>query len=267
MREITVRSLSGLLYVAIIVSAALYSNLALIVVLFLFTVLALFEFQKLLHYKSPIPFLFFGLLVYQFYTEILINTLHFGLLVISFFMNFLLAFMLIKKKSFVFSPFQKSGLTLFYLISSGYFIIASTSFESSWMNGITLSMYFLIWTNNSFAYLAGKKWGKTPLFPEVSPKKTWEGFWGGAFACFLLSIVLLSLHPEFKFWVFPILALIIIVAATLGDLIQSKFKREAQVKDSGSLIPGHGGFYDRMDSVLYTAPFVNLFLIFVNYVS
>ena len=65
----------------------------------------------------------------------------------------------------------------------------------------------------------------------------------------------------------PILALIIIVAATLGDLIQSKFKREAQVKDSGSLIPGHGGFYDRMDSVLYTAPFVNLFLIFVNYVS
>jgi phosphatidate cytidylyltransferase len=135
------------------------------------------------------------------------------------------------------------------------------------MNGITLSMYFLIWTNNSFAYLAGKKWGKTPLFPEVSPKKTWEGFWGGAFACFLLSIVLLSLHPEFKFWVFPILALIIIVAATLGDLIQSKFKREAQVKDSGSLIPGHGGFYDRMDSVLYTAPFVNLFLIFVNYVS
>jgi phosphatidate cytidylyltransferase len=239
MREITVRSLSGLLYVAIIVSAALYSNLALIVVLFLFTVLALFEFQRLLHYKSPIPFL----------------------------MNFLLAFMLIKKKSFVFSPFQKSGLTLFYLISSGYFIIASTSFESSWMNGITLSMYFLIWTNNSFAYLAGKKWGKTPLFPEVSPKKTWEGFWGGAFACFLLSIVLLSLHPEFKFWVFPILALIIIVAATLGDLIQSKFKREAQVKDSGSLIPGHGGFYDRMDSVLYTAPFVNLFLIFVNYVS
>ena len=102
MREITVRSLSGLLYVAIIVSAALYSNLALIVVLFLFTVLALFEFQRLLHYKSPIPFLFFGLLVYQFYTEILINTLHFGLLVISFFYEFFTSLYAYKEKIFCF---------------------------------------------------------------------------------------------------------------------------------------------------------------------
>ena len=139
MREITVRSLSGLLYVAIIVSAALYSNLALIVVLFLFTVLALFEFQRLLHYKSPIPFLFFGLLVYQFYTEILINTLHFGLLVISFFMNFLLAFMLIKKKSFVFSPFQKSGLTLFYLIHPATFKWSRGDNKISWTNEIKKS--------------------------------------------------------------------------------------------------------------------------------
>ena len=88
------------------------------------------------------------------------------------------------------------------------------------MNGITLSMYFLIWTNNSFAYLFGKKWGKNSLFPEVSPKKTWEGFWGGALACFLLSLVLLNFHKEFKIWVFPLLALIIIIASTLGDLIQ-----------------------------------------------
>ncbi|MDG1023890.1 MAG: phosphatidate cytidylyltransferase [Flavobacteriaceae bacterium] len=267
MREIMVRGFSGLLYVAIIVSSALFSNLALIIVLFIFSALALFEFQRLLHYKSPVPLLFFGLLAYQFYTGKLNNTLHYGLLALGIFTNILLAFLLVKKKSFDFAPFQKSGLTLFYLISSGYFIIASTAMESSWMNGITLSMYFLIWTNNSFAYVFGKKWGKNTLFPEVSPKKTWEGFWGGALACFLLSLVLLNFHKEFKIWVFPLLALIIIIASTLGDLIQSKFKREANVKDSGSLIPGHGGFYDRMDSVLYTAPFVNLFLIIVHYVS
>ena len=175
--------------------------------------------------------------------------------------------MLIKKKNFVFNPYQKSGLTLFYLISSGYFILATTGFETHWMNGITLCMYFLIWINNSFAYLSGKKWGKTPLFPEVSPKKTWEGFWGGALACILLSVVLYRFNQDFELWVYLILAVIIIISATLGDLIQSKFKREAKVKDSGSLIPGHGGFYDRMDSVLYTAPFVNFFLILIHYVS
>ena len=255
MREITVRSLSGLLYVAIIVSAALYSNLALIVVLFLFTVLALFEFQRLLHYKSPIPFLFFGLLVYQFYTEILINTLHFGLLVISFFMNFLLAFMLIKKKSFVFSPFQKSGLTLFYLISSGYFIIASTSFESSWMNGITLSMYFLIWTNNSFAYLAGKKWGKTPLFPEVSPKKTWEGTIGGIVFTLLLGLIIGTYINKGEAFFWLVSALIIAPGAIFGDLLESLFKRSLQIKDSGKILPGHGGVLDRFDAALFTIPF------------
>jgi phosphatidate cytidylyltransferase len=66
---------------------------------------------------------------------------------------------------------------------------------------------------------------------------------------------------------FPTLAAITAVAATVGDLIQSKFKRQAKVKDSGSLIPGHGGFYDRMDSVLFTAPFIYLFLMFIRYVS
>lgn len=80
-------------------------------------------------------------------------------------------------------------------------------------------------------------------------------------------MVLYRFNQDFELWVYLILAVIIIIAATIGDLIQSKFKREAKVKDSGSLIPGHGGFYDRMDSVLYTAPFVNLFLILVHYVS
>lgn len=267
MREITIRSLSGLLYVAIIVSSALFSNLALIGVLFMFSALALFEFQRLLHYKSPVPFLFFGLLAYQLYIDKPLEIMHFGLLTLCILVNILLAVMLIKKKNFVFNPYQKSGLTLFYLISSGYFILATTGFETHWMNGITLCMYFLIWINNSFAYLSGKKWGKTPLFPEVSPKKTWEGFWGGALACILLSVVLYRFNQDFELWVYIILAVIIIIAATIGDLIQSKFKREAKVKDSGSLIPGHGGFYDRMDSVLYTAPFVNLFLILVHYVS
>ena len=74
------------------------------------------------------------------------------------------------------------------------------------------------------------------------------------------------LNTGLEKWIFPVLAVVIISTATIGDLIQSKFKREAKVKDSGSLIPGHGGFFDRMDSVLYTAPFVYLVLILFEYV-
>ena len=85
--------------------------------------------------------------------------------------------------------------------------------------------------------------------------------------CFLVSFILIPYHPAYPSWTFPFLALITSVTASIGDLIQSKFKRQAKVKDSGSLIPGHGGFYDRMDSVLFTAPFFYLFLMIITYVS
>ena len=128
-------------------------------------------------------------------------------------------------------------------------------------------MYLLIWVNNSFAYLFGKRWGKTPLFIKVSPKKSWEGFLGGAAMCLLISFALIPYHPNYPSWTFPFSAIVIALAATVGDLVQSKFKRQAAVKDSGSLIPGHGGFYDRMDSVIYTAPFIFLLLMLIRYVS
>ena len=127
-------------------------------------------------------------------------------------------------------------------------------------------MYSFVWTNNCFAYIFGKYLGKKLLFPSISPKKTWEGFWGGGLGCFGLGLLLMFLNTGLVKWIFPVLAVVIISTATIGDLIQSKFKREAKVKDSGSLIPGHGGFFDRMDSVLYTAPFIYLILKLSEYV-
>ncbi|GIS21627.1 MAG: hypothetical protein CM15mP122_1330 [Bacteroidota bacterium] len=90
---------------------------------------------------------------------------------------------------------------------------------------------------------------------------------GGGVLCFLSSFLLVQFHPGYPKWTFPLLSIIIVGTSTTGDLIQSKFKRLALKKDSGILIPGHGGFYDRMDSVLFSAPFVFLFLMFLNYVS
>ncbi len=118
-----------------------------------------------------------------------------------------------------------------------------------------------------FMVLMGKLIGKKNLFPSISPKKTWEGMLGGGVLCFLSSFLLVQFHPGYPKWTFPLLSIIIVGTSTTGDLIQSKFKRLALKKDSGILIPGHGGFYDRMDSVLFSAPFVFLFLMLLNYVS
>ena len=266
-REFLVRSISGLLYVALIAISAYWSNLALLIVVFLFSSLALFEFQKLIGYKNPILYVVFGALALQLYNEQVHPVLHYILLGSTLTTSLYLTYCFFKEKTLPSAPFQKSGLSFFFLVGSGYFILATTKIPGLEDNYFTLLMYLLIWTNNSFAYIFGKNWGKTLLFPSISPKKTWEGFWGGGLLCLAIGLALMLLETELPKWIFPLLAIVIVPAATIGDLIQSKFKREANVKDSGSLIPGHGGFFDRMDSVLYTAPFVYLVLKLSEYVS
>ena len=267
MKEFIIRSISGLLYAVLIIAAAVYSNLSFIIVILIFCSLALYEFQKLIQYKSPVPFILFWFIVYQFYNKKLNPYLHISLLCLSVISNIFLTYFLFSKKIIPLMPYQKIVLTLFYLVASSYFIIATSSLGSSIENGITISMYFIVWVNNSFAYIFGKKWGRKLLFKEISPKKTWEGFLGGAIMCFASSFLLIFYHPSYPSWTFPLISILIVVTSTVGDLVQSKFKRQASVKDSGSLIPGHGGFYDRMDSVLFTAPFVFLALMIISYVS
>ena len=132
---------------------------------------------------------------------------------------------------------------------------------------LLLGSFILVWVNDSFAYLIGKNFGKQKLFPSISPKKTVEGFLGGLFfAC--VSSYFISVYVDtlgFTSWL--ILAIIISVFGTIGDLIESKFKRQAQVKDSGVIMPGHGGLLDRLDSIIFTAPFIYLFLRILSYVS
>jgi len=267
MKELQIRSISGLLYVALLVTSAGWSDLAFFTVIFIFSSLSLWEFQRLIHHRSPVSFVLFGLLTYQLFNGNLQPNLHQILLGITLLTSIYLTYCLLAKKEIPTAPFQKSILTFFYLIGSAYFILACVKLEGIQKNSITIIMYLMIWTNNSFAYLFGKRLGKNKLFPSISPKKSWEGFWGGALMCLILGFGFMLLDSNYPKWTFPILALLIVFTATVGDLIQSKFKRQAKVKDSGSLIPGHGGFFDRMDSVLFSAPFVYLFLKFTEYVS
>ncbi len=126
--------------------------------------------------------------------------------------------------------------------------------------GIIIGFFILIWANDTGAYLTGMSFGRHKLMERISPKKTWEGFIGGiiiaALAAWFLSGwlgVVDKIH-----WV--IIALIVSIAGTYGDLVESMLKRSTGVKDSGSIMPGHGGFLDRFDSAIVSFPLVYLFI-------
>jgi phosphatidate cytidylyltransferase len=144
--------------------------------------------------------------------------------------------------------------------ATGPFAVLSASLGGMAGYTIPLVMIATIWINDTMAYIVGSLIGKTPLSP-ISPKKTWEGTIGGI----LLAVVVVTLigtqllHGEA--WQFAVLAAIAAIAGTFGDLLESKLKRMAGVKDSGQIMPGHGGFLDRFDSLLLAVPFVWIFCI------
>ena len=134
---------------------------------------------------------------------------------------------------------------------------------------ILLAMFIFIWINDTGAFCVGSLIGKHPLFERISPHKTWEGFFGGLLACVGIAYAgYLWLNeffevPDLLTWMG--LSVVVSVSATFGDLVESLIKRTVHVKDSGNLIPGHGGVLDRIDSLLLAAPAVLIFLIIMNY--
>jgi phosphatidate cytidylyltransferase len=145
------------------------------------------------------------------------------------------------------------------LVEGNIIIADHRSFYYRWV--IPCSIVFSIWINDTMAYIIGSLIGKTP-FSSISPKKTWEGTTGGAVLCVAVMALigwwskLLSIHQCIM------IASICAIFGTLGDLLESKLKRMANVKDSGTMMPGHGGFLDRFDSLLTATPFVWLYVYF-----
>lgn len=128
---------------------------------------------------------------------------------------------------------------------------------------LVLLPFALTWSNDSAAFFIGRKFGKTKFFPAVSPKKTWEGVIGGAFAAIGAAFIYHYLYASYLSW-FDCIALGIGVGivAPIGDLVESMIKRDVKIKDAATTIPGHGGFLDRFDSLLFTAPLIYYYLRF-----
>ena len=266
MREVLIRALSGLLYVTLLLLAIFSLETTYLLVFLGLGMVVLFEFLKLVGIKSLLPyvFLFACVAVFCYFKLDRLATLIFLALTIT--VNLYLIKNLIRPSERYITVSQKYAYTVFYIVGGVVFTILLPSYRGEYTSLLVASVFALIWINDTFAFIVGKSIGKHKLLERISPKKTIEGFVGGLVFCCLASLLfyyftdLLSL----KLWI--TIALVTSVFGTLGDLIQSQLKRQAGVKDSGRIMPGHGGLYDRLDSIIFAAPFLYLFLIVLDYV-
>ncbi|WP_100610773.1 phosphatidate cytidylyltransferase [Confluentibacter lentus] len=272
MKEIIVRSFSGLLYVLLLLISFKF-QIALIIALFIFGMICLVEFNKLIQLKSRVPYIIFIVLYTIFgYWQLASNSRGLDestqiLMVLSIFVNLFLIKDLFSEKTIPLFSSKRFILTTFYISSAFVFLILIAHFHKEYNPYILLGSFVLVWTNDTFAFLIGKKFGKQKLFEKISPKKTVEGFLGGLFFSCIASYFIATFTQTLSFTSWLILSIIVSVFGTLGDLIESKFKRQANVKDSGAIMPGHGGLLDRLDSIIFAAPIIYLFLRILLYVS
>jgi phosphatidate cytidylyltransferase len=273
MKEALIRSLSGLLYISLLIFCLNHEQLV-IGLFFLFGIICLGEFKKLIQLKSVIPYLVFAVLYFFFtYWQVITNTnkgideITQILIVITIFVELFLIKDLFSQKTIPLFASKRYILTTFYLSSAFIFIVLIADFHKIYNSSILLGSFILVWVNDTFAYIVGKNFGKQKLFEKISPKKTVEGFLGGLFFSCIASYFIATFTQTLNFTSWLILSIIISVFGTLGDLIESKFKRQANVKDSGIIMPGHGGLLDRLDSIIFAAPFIYLFLRILKYVS
>ncbi len=282
MDETLKRAISGAVYILLLLASILYSTESFLILFGVFLIISLFEFCNLIQVDKLIPVvagtsLYVLVTFFSNYNESKssdIQTLDIILLASTLLIS-------IKCIVFLFDNNIQSVSTLSkYLYLLGYItlpfvFITKISFGVNDYNPkIIIGLFILIWTNDTFAYIVGKSMGKHKLFEKISPKKTIEGFFGGLifaiFAGYLISMNLIKPSAQFSdksILIWMIIAAIVGVIGTIGDLIESKFKRIAGVKDSGKIMPGHGGVLDRLDSVIFVAPFIFLFYKILYYVS
>lgn len=174
------------------------------------------------------------------------------------FLIFLFELFSVSKRPFQNIAFMLMGLV--YIALPFSLLVDLTVVKAMYNPNIILGLLLLVWASDTGAYLVGSMVGKTPLFPRISPNKTWEGTIGGWVLSLLVGVALFYIFGIFVLWKWLVLAAICGVFGTLGDLVESMLKRSFGIKDSGSLLPGHGGILDRFDAFLFVLPFVYAFL-------
>lgn len=264
------RSVTGLLFVATVAGAILYSYTSYLTLFALVVLLSLHEFFTLFNRQegvrvnsylhSSVGAIFF--LILSLHADKAINfKLPVALLLLYFL--FVMIRGLYNTKS---NPLRNWGtillghayITLPFTILSYIAFIAEGGAYQPWL---LLSLFFFVWSSDSGAYAVGSQLGKRRLFERISPKKSWEGFIGGVVFALLASQIVAYYLPLFTPWVWAAISLVVALIGTVGDLCESLIKRTVDVKDSGNILPGHGGMLDRFDAIILAIPAVYAFLL------
>ena len=258
MKNFWTRLLFGLLYALLITVSIFYSKFSFKVLITFFSSMVLKEYFNLINFKN---YFFLLLILFFIWTprHLIINDyIIITTCIISLISSIYCTILLFFKKNFKYSKIDLSFSSL-YITTSFFFMVQIHEYGTVFSPLYLFLFFSSTWVNNIFAYLIGSKFGKHKILKEISPNKTWEGFFGGFLASFIFIYFMeLNFNLFDIYWIF--LGIIIPVVSLIGDLLQSFYKRRAKIKDSGNLIPGHGGFYDRMDSVIYSAIYYYLFL-------
>lgn len=265
-RDLAPRVISGVVGAAIIVASIYLSQWSFLFVFMCIQALTLDEFYRLLEHQGYRPNRILGIIigcmlfgvVFLVATRVMQAPMYLIVFVITTFGFILKLYDRSDKQPFINTALFFLGLVYIALPYSliNFLVIVDTRYTY----GIFIGVIFLTWANDIGAYFAGSFFGQNKLFKRISPKKSWEGTMGGAI--FSLIVVLLNdyLFDDLPLWEWIVISIIITIAGTFGDLIESHFKRSIEIKDSGSIIPGHGGFMDRFDSLMMAVPFVVLFI-------
>lgn len=261
------RAITAVIGSVLVVSASIYSDWTYFVVFATILGFSQMEFYKLTGIDGMLPLRSFGTflgvmiftLTFMIEKERLPNEylyLIFPIVSLTFFIKL---YKKTDKKPFTGVAYTFLGI--FYVaLPFSLLNLAVFSVDKVYHFEILIGCLLILWASDTGAYFAGTKFGKTKLFERVSPKKSWEGFLGGAFSAIAVAFILSQYFHVIEDWKWLVIAGIIIIAGTYGDLIESLFKRSIEIKDSGNHLPGHGGFMDRFDGLLLSAPFITAFL-------
>lgn len=278
MNNLIIRATTGAVFAFVTLGSIIYDPKIATAVLSAFMILGLIEFYKLFQNHSTINIDWrigtaFGVLVFGIAIGVLFNLIPDLSIMLIVPLSFLLVLTeLWRKKE---NPILNGAVLIMgmFYVALPFFLLVFTnlmdqsfaainrsmedvSSSGSFKFPLIAGMFLLIWANDSFAYLTGRLFGKTKLIERVSPNKTWEGTIGGIVFTIGVGFLFAYVIPtnySITFWI--VSALIVAPCAILGDLLESLLKRSLNIKDSGTILPGHGGILDRFDATLFTIPF------------
>jgi CDP-diglyceride synthetase len=268
MPELLKRSITGFILVGVMISAILFHPLSALAVFILITFAGLFEFYGLM---NRLEFVKSQKLIHAIAGAYLLVVSYLGAtgefhkwLLLPYFIYFIYLYIaeLYKEKG---ASIQNNALALFghLYIAVPFAILMWFGFVHSddYSPVLPMALFASIWINDSGAYLVGVKFGKHRLFERISPKKSWEGFCGGLFFALMGSLVFSHFSDVLNVWQWLGFAFTVSISATYGDLFESMLKRSLNIKDSGNILPGHGGILDRFDAPLLAIPAAAAYLL------